>query len=237
MAWVDPDKKIVLRQYVHPEDTSQTAINDASRWTTLAGPSEANVDEPHLVTGPLGTFLLYRHTPNPDSPRETDWYIRRLEGSTLGQARKMPDVDLSVGEGNGYNSNYVNTGGSGRANLVQDQANGRLHFVRALPGAPQRWNHVQYMTSDDGIGWSTNALLPKPAWEIRDLGAYGIDRQRRAVERPRPLARRGHRRAGLRRHRRLVVAGPAVRLLVSVRRRAAAGDDAADAGRPGPRQP
>ena len=45
--------------------------------------------------------------------------------------------------------------------------------MRALPGAPQRWNHVQYMTSDDGIGWSTNALLPKPAWEIRDLGAYG----------------------------------------------------------------
>jgi hypothetical protein len=173
VAWVDPDKKIVLRQYAHPEDTSQTAINDASRWTTLAGPSEANTDEPHLVTGPLGTFLMYRHTPNPASPRETDWYIRRLEGSTLGQARKLPDIDLSVGEGNGYNSTYVNTERSGRANLVQDQANGRLHFVRALPGAPQRWNHVQYMTSDDGIGWSTNALLPKPAWEIRDLGAYG----------------------------------------------------------------
>jgi hypothetical protein len=173
VAWVSPDKTIVLRQYVHPEDTSQTAINDASRWTTLAGPSEANVDEPHLVTGPLGTFLLYRFTPNPDSPRETEWYIRRLEGSTLGQARKMPDVDLSIGEGNGYNSNYVYSGGSGRANLVEDQANGRLHFARALPGASLRWNHVQYMTSDDGIGWSTNALLPQPGWTIRDLGTDG----------------------------------------------------------------
>jgi hypothetical protein len=174
VAWVSPDKTIVLRQYLHPEDTSQTAINDASRWTTLAGPSEVNVDEPHLVTGPLGTFLLYRYTPNPDSPRETEWWIRRLEGTTLGQARKMPDVDLSVGEGNGYNSNYVYSGGSGRANLVEDQANGRLHFVRALPGASLRWNHVQYMTSDDGIGWSTNALLPKPAWDIRDLGTDGM---------------------------------------------------------------
>jgi hypothetical protein len=174
VAWVGPDKNIVMRQYVHPEDTSQTAINDATRWMALTGPSEVNVDEPHLVTGPLGTFMMYRHTANPDSPRETDWYIRRLEGSTLGQARKLPDIDLSVGEGNGYNSTYVNTERSGRANLVQDQANGRLHFVRALPGAPQRWNHVQYMTSDDGIGWSTNALLPKPAWDIRDLGAYGM---------------------------------------------------------------
>ena len=90
VAWVDPDKKIALRQYVHPEDTSQTAINDASRWTTLAGPSEVNIDEPHLVTGPLGTFLMYRHTPNPDSPRETDWYIRRLEGSRSARPASCP---------------------------------------------------------------------------------------------------------------------------------------------------
>jgi hypothetical protein len=174
VAWVSPDKQIVMRQYVHPDDISQTAINDASRWTALAGPSEVNADEPHLVTGPLGTFLLYRYTPNIDSPRETEWYIRRLEGSTLGQARKMPDVDLSVGEGNGYNSTYVYPGGSGRASLVEDQGNGRLHFARALPGASLRWNHVQYMTSDDGIGWSTNALLPQPAWDIRDLGTNGM---------------------------------------------------------------
>jgi hypothetical protein len=173
VAWVGPDKRIVLRQYVHPDDVSQTAINDATRWTTLAGPSEANSDEPHLVTGPLGTFLMYRYRPNPDSPRETEWWIRRLEGSTLGPAKKIPDVDLSVGEGNGYNSTYVYPGGDGRANLVQDQANGRLHFVRALPGASLHWNHVQYMTSDDGVGWSQNALLPEPAWEIRDLGASG----------------------------------------------------------------
>jgi hypothetical protein len=177
VAWVDPDKKIVLRQYKHPEDTangSQTAINDASRWTTLAGPGEVNADDPHLVTGPLGTFLMYRYTPDVNSPRETVWRIRRLsEDGTLGAATQLPDVDLSVGNGSGYNSTYVYAGGNGRANLVEDQANGRLHFVRALPGASLHWNHVQYMTSDDGIGWSTNALLPEPGWLNRDLGQEG----------------------------------------------------------------
>ncbi|MCW2994424.1 MAG: domain containing protein [Conexibacter sp.] len=175
VAWVDPDGKIALKQYEHPEDTTQTQINDASKWTALAGPSETNADQPHLVSGPLGTFLMYRYTPDPDAQFTKEWRIRRLEGSTLGAATKIPDPDFSVGGGFGTNSTWVANRLDANANLVEDQANGRLHFVRSLPGSepgPPR-NHVQYMTSDDGVGWSANEFLPRPDDQHRDLGPYG----------------------------------------------------------------
>ncbi|WP_445149390.1 hypothetical protein [Baekduia sp. Peel2402] len=176
VAWTDPDGKIALRQYDHPEDETQTAINDASRWTPIAGPDEVESDEPHLVTGPLGTFLMYRHVVHEASTGYTlyEWRLRRLENGVLGAYKKIPDPDLSVGQGFGHNSTYLNCCGKARANLVEDQANGRLHFVFALPGdGSTRWNHVQYMTSDDGIGWSPNAFVPEPEWANRDLGTGG----------------------------------------------------------------
>jgi hypothetical protein len=178
VAWTDPDKRIALRQYVHPEDAvppvNDTAINDGSRWTTVTGPPEVGADQPHLVTGPLGTFLMYRYTPNRSDLRTQEWRIRRVSGSTVGPATTLPDLDFTVGDGIGTNRDYVNDAHHGPANLVQDQANGRLHFVRALGGSGTKWNHVQYMTSDDGIGWSKNVFLPKPAWNIHDLGASSV---------------------------------------------------------------
>lgn len=175
VAWTDPDGRIALRQFDQPADTTQTLINDASKWTPITGPSEVNADQPHLVSGPLGTFLMYRYTPNPAADlRDKTWRIRRLEGSTLGAATAIPALDLSVGDGRGYNSTWVPDNTDGRANLVQDQANGRLHFVKGLStSSSPPWNHVQYMTSDDGVGWSVNALLPRPADLIRDFGGTG----------------------------------------------------------------
>lgn len=176
VAWTDPDGRIALRQYDHPGAEPITAINDASRWAPIAGPSETESDEPHLVTGPLGTFLMYRHTVHQDGTGYIlyEWRLRRLEHGVLGPYHKIPDPDLSVGEGFGHNSTYLNCCGKARANLVEDPANGRLHFVFAIPGeGSTRWNHVQYMTSDDGIGWSQNVFLPDPQWTNRDLGTVG----------------------------------------------------------------
>jgi hypothetical protein len=156
-AWDDPDHHIQLRTFDMP-GAPLTAINDASNWHAMTGPGETGVNRPQLVTGPLGTFLMYRISDFNDDRAPSTWWLRRIDGTTLGAPHQIPEPDLSVAGGNdvrfwGYDPNSS-------ASLVEDQANGRLHFVRWLPSISGGYNHVQYQTSDDGIGWSKNVLPP-----------------------------------------------------------------------------
>jgi hypothetical protein len=166
-AWDDPDHHIQLRTFDMP-GAPLTAINDASNWHAMTGPAETGANRPQLVTGPLGTFLMYRITDPADNRVPATWWLRRIEGATLGPAHQIPEIDFSAPGGNdvqfyGYNTDTT-------AALVEDQANGRLHFARWLGSYGNGVNHVQYMTSDDGIGWSKNELPPGP----RSNGKYDL---------------------------------------------------------------
>lgn len=157
VAWDDPDHHVQLRTFDMP-GAPLTAINDKANWNAMTGPGETGANRPQLVTGPLGTFLMYRVSDPDDDRVPSTWWLRRIDGTTLGAAHQIPEPDLSVPGGNdvrfwGYDPNSS-------ASLVEDQANGRLHFVRWLPSISGGYNHVQYQTSDDGIGWSRNALPP-----------------------------------------------------------------------------
>ena len=134
------------------------AINDASNWHAMTGPSETGVNRPQLVTGPLGTFLMYRISDLNNDRTPSTWWLRRIDGTTLGAPHQIPDLDLSVP--GGRDIQYWGADPNSSAALIEDQANGRLHFVRWLPSLSGGYNHVQYQTSDDGIGWSKNVLPP-----------------------------------------------------------------------------
>ncbi len=156
-AWDDPDHHIQLRTFDMP-GAPLAAINDASNWHAMTGPSETGVNRPQLVTGPLGTFLMYRISDLNNDRTPSTWWLRRIDGTTLGAPHQIPDPDLSVP--GGRDIQYWGADPNSSAALIEDQANGRLHFVRWLPSLSGGYNHVQYQTSDDGIGWSKNVLPP-----------------------------------------------------------------------------
>ncbi|HWH92433.1 MAG TPA: hypothetical protein VNT03_01115, partial [Baekduia sp.] len=167
-AWDDPDHHIQLRTFDLP-GAPLTAINDASNWHAMTGPGEYGANRPQLVTGPLGTFLMYRITDPADDGVPATWWLRRIDGTTLGPAHQIPEIDFSVPGGS--DTQFYSYSTDTTAALVEDQANGRLHFARWLGSYSSGFNHVQYMTSDDGIGWSKNELPPGPRYTLKhDLG-------------------------------------------------------------------
>jgi hypothetical protein len=167
-AWDDPDHHIQLRTFDMP-GAPLAAINDASNWHAMTGPSETGANRPQLVTGPLGTFLMYRVVNLADDRDPPTWWLRQITGTTLGAPHRIPDVDYSV-EG-GRDAEFYGDDPFATASLVEDQANGRLHFARWMAGLNGGRDHVQYMTSDDGIGWSKNVLLPSSESHLEhDLG-------------------------------------------------------------------
>jgi hypothetical protein len=168
-AWDDPDHHIQLRTFDMP-GAPLTAINTASNWHAMTGPSETGANRPQLVTGPLGTFLMYRITDPADDRVPATWWLRRIDGTTLGPAHQIPEIDFTVPGGSDVQFYSYSTDTT--AALVEDQANGRLHFARWLGSYSSGFNHVQYMTSDDGIGWSKNELPPGPRYTLKhDLGS------------------------------------------------------------------
>lgn len=157
VAWDDPDHHIQLRTFDMP-GAPLTAMNDKANWHAMSGPGETGVNRPQLVTGPLGTFLMYRISDLDDDRAPSTWWLRRIDGTTLGAPHQIPDPDLSVA--GGKDIQYWGYDPNSSASLVEDQANGRLHFARWMPSISGGFNHVQYQTSDDGIGWSKNVLPP-----------------------------------------------------------------------------
>ncbi len=108
-AWDDPDHHIQLRTFDMP-GAPLTAINDKSNWHAMAGPSETGVNRPQLVTGPLGTFLMDRSPTSTTIAPPSTWWLRRIDGTTLGAAHQIPEPDLSVPGGSdvsfwGYDPN------------------------------------------------------------------------------------------------------------------------------------
>jgi hypothetical protein len=169
---------VVVRTYDHPE-LQPSAVNDPANWSAAVdvtpGETLAFTDQPHLVSGPLGTFLLYRqYEYDPQSGQSTPsrWWIRRVTGTTLGAATVLPQIVQQ--EFNGSNRPDMFTG---PASVVQDTANGRIHFARWIPGWYGTPNYVQYVTSDDGTTWTPSAYLPDPkdlggGLRAKDLGGY-----------------------------------------------------------------
>jgi hypothetical protein len=168
VAYVDPVRAhVVVHTYDKP-DLPPSAVNDPANWSAAVdvtpGATTTFTDNPHLVSGPLGTFLVYRQSeydPNSGQSTPFHWLFRRVNGTTLGPATDIPQY----GSSEFYNSGRPDVD-DGPAALVQDDANGRLHFARWIPGWYGVPNYVQYMTSDDGTTWTPNVYLPDP----RDQG-------------------------------------------------------------------
>ena len=101
------------------------------------------------MSGPLGTFLMHQEflTVSADDRAAPTWWLRRIDGTTLGDAHQIPETSTTVPGGS--DTKFFSWDVDTSAAIVEDQANGRLHFARWLPSMN---GHDVRMTSTDGIG-------------------------------------------------------------------------------------
>ena len=211
MAWVDPDGQDRAAPVRPPRRRSARRRSTTRRGgRRSAGPSEVESDEPHLVTGPLGTFLMYRYTPDAESSRaRPSGAAAAARTACSGPTTKIPDLDLTVGNGLGHNSSYVpDCCATARADLVEDPGQ-RAAALRA-PCSPATVDAVEPRAVHD-LRRRRRLEHERAAAGARSGRTATSARTRRAPAsvRPRPVAGGGDRRAGLRRPGRLVVAGRA----------------------------
>jgi hypothetical protein len=119
-------------------------IHKAANWSgPIHLPAEDyQTDLPKLVTGPSGTFLFYRTTPNGSSDLNWSWWVRKLTGNTLGARHLVAGDPHDIG---------------GLADFVEDTSNGRL--IASIEYQGQASPPVEkYAVSDDaGSTWTTPA--------------------------------------------------------------------------------
>ncbi|WP_445151287.1 hypothetical protein [Baekduia sp. Peel2402] len=185
-AWTEEQySRVQFRAYDHPE-LPPSAVNNSDNWSAAVDLTPADTattdyatDQAHLVSGPLGTFLFYRqqeHDRNSGQYGRWHWLLRRVNGAALGPATDIPQPVPDEGFFRGDRAQTW----AGGASIVQDEANGRLHFARFVPGTFAIPNLVQYLTSDDGVTWTANTYLPDPTLlpggdRHHDLGGFDDD--------------------------------------------------------------
>ncbi len=130
-----------LRRYMGSGDP-----NDASNWSPAQGLGSGA--DPHLTTGPKGTYLFYEVGPSGNAP----YAIRRWNGFGFD-----PPPDSSV----------IPAGGSQRQPDFHQDATGHFHAVWGSNDTmPQR---LLYSSSPDGTTWSE----PREIAPYKEAGYFG----------------------------------------------------------------
>ncbi len=161
------------RMFLRTFDCAQcplNAISDASNWSDeIVLPAEDGSDaanqgaeNPKLVSGPLGTFLFYEDDQlQPTVPR---WYVRKVEGSTLGPRHLV------------LTHPNIPNHGEAQADLVQNRSTGRLTAVLSTNPSDGTAPQTIYTTSDDGgASWTPAIQLATYPANTGNVGAQGTD--------------------------------------------------------------